>query len=123
MCIYFFLSLLGNRMFTFDDQSVDFYLPQLVSLYVHHSDVAEAIHPYLVYRYDSYIIKSYECIFLSALYIYMCVCEGEREYAITVLKDLFHKNLSSLRDPLHIFFIFKLDSSQIFHLKDGLFII
>lgn len=41
---------LGNRMFTFDDQSVDFYLPQLVSLYVHHSDVAEAIHPYLVYR-------------------------------------------------------------------------
>ncbi|XP_054719481.1 phosphatidylinositol 4-kinase beta-like isoform X2 [Uloborus diversus] len=41
---------LGNRMFTFDHQSVDFYLPQLVSLYVHHSDVAEAIHPYLVYR-------------------------------------------------------------------------
>ncbi|GFR11369.1 phosphatidylinositol 4-kinase beta [Trichonephila clavata] len=41
---------LGNRMFTFDDQSVDFYLPQLVSLYVHHSDIAEAIHPYLVYR-------------------------------------------------------------------------
>ncbi|XP_055941151.1 phosphatidylinositol 4-kinase beta-like [Argiope bruennichi] len=41
---------LGNRMFTFDDQSVDFYLPQLVSLYVHHSDLAEAIHPYLVYR-------------------------------------------------------------------------
>ncbi|GBM85514.1 Phosphatidylinositol 4-kinase beta [Araneus ventricosus] len=39
-----------NRMFTFDDQSVDFYLPQLVSLYVHHSDLAEAIHPYLVYR-------------------------------------------------------------------------
>ncbi|KFM69447.1 Phosphatidylinositol 4-kinase beta, partial [Stegodyphus mimosarum] len=37
-------------MFTFDNQSVDFYLPQLVSLYVHHSDVAEAIHPYLVYR-------------------------------------------------------------------------
>uniref|UniRef100_A0A2L2Y9S4 Phosphatidylinositol 4-kinase beta n=2 Tax=Parasteatoda tepidariorum TaxID=114398 RepID=A0A2L2Y9S4_PARTP len=37
-------------MFTFDDQSVDFYLPQLVSLYVHHSDIAEAIHPYLVYR-------------------------------------------------------------------------
>ncbi|GFY34114.1 phosphatidylinositol 4-kinase beta [Trichonephila clavipes] len=40
----------SNRMFTFDDQSVDFYLPQLVSLYVHHSDIAEAIHPYLVYR-------------------------------------------------------------------------
>ncbi|GIY91094.1 phosphatidylinositol 4-kinase beta [Caerostris darwini] len=40
----------GNRMFTFEDQSVNFYLPQLVSLYVHHSDLAEAIHPYLVYR-------------------------------------------------------------------------
>lgn len=41
---------LGNRMFTFSSDSVDFYLPQLVSLYVHHSDVAEAIHPYLVHR-------------------------------------------------------------------------
>lgn len=72
-------------MFTFDDQSVDFYLPQLVSLYVHHSDVAEAIHPYLVYRYDNYIIKNYKCLFLSLcdLYIYKCT--------IKVFGDLFKK--------------------------------
>lgn len=41
---------IGNRMFSFSDKEVDFYLPQLVSLYVHHADLAEAIHPYLVYR-------------------------------------------------------------------------
>lgn len=44
------LSYIANRMFTFQDKDVDFYLPQLVSLYIHHVDLAEALHPYLVTR-------------------------------------------------------------------------
>ncbi|KAI1289586.1 Phosphatidylinositol 4-kinase beta [Halotydeus destructor] len=44
------LSYIGNRMFTFKHSEVDFYLFQLVTLYVHHCDVAEAIHPYLIAR-------------------------------------------------------------------------
>lgn len=44
------LAYIGNRMFAFDDADVAFYLPQLVCLYVHHADVAEAIKPYLVLR-------------------------------------------------------------------------
>ncbi|OQR74466.1 phosphatidylinositol 4-kinase beta-like [Tropilaelaps mercedesae] len=44
------LAYIGNRMFGFDDVDVAFYLPQLVCLYVHHADVAEAIKPYLVLR-------------------------------------------------------------------------
>lgn len=41
---------LGNRLFSFAEEEVDFYLPQLLNMYIHMHDVAEAIHPYIVYR-------------------------------------------------------------------------
>lgn len=44
------ISYIGNRMFTFDNKEVDFYLPQLVALYINHSDIADAVHPYFVDR-------------------------------------------------------------------------
>lgn len=44
-------SYIANRMFSFEDSHVDFYLPQLVCLYIQMHDVAEVIHPYLVHRY------------------------------------------------------------------------
>lgn len=44
------LAYIGNRMFAFDDADVAFYLPQLVCLYVHNADVADAIKQYLVAR-------------------------------------------------------------------------
>ena len=40
----------GNKLFSFEDHEVDFYLPQLLNMYIHMHDVAEAIHPYLVHR-------------------------------------------------------------------------
>ena len=44
------LSYIGNRMFTFKESDVDFYLFQVVTLYIHHADVADSLHPYLVHR-------------------------------------------------------------------------
>lgn len=44
------LAYIGNRMFSFDDPHVSCYLPQLVCLYVHHSEVADAIKNYLIRR-------------------------------------------------------------------------
>ncbi|KAK7484350.1 hypothetical protein BaRGS_00024355 [Batillaria attramentaria] len=41
---------LGNKMFSFLDCEVDFYLPQLLNMYIHMHDVAEAVHPYLLHR-------------------------------------------------------------------------
>ncbi|GFO28943.1 phosphatidylinositol 4-kinase beta-like [Plakobranchus ocellatus] len=41
---------IGNRMFSFEEYEVDFYLPQLLNMYIHMHDVAEAIHPYLLHR-------------------------------------------------------------------------
>ena len=41
----------GNRMFTFEDRNVNFYLPQLLTMYIYMHDVAEVLHPYLVHRW------------------------------------------------------------------------
>lgn len=43
-------SYIANRMFAFADSRVDFYLPQLVLMYIQMHDVAEVLHPYLVHR-------------------------------------------------------------------------
>ena len=40
----------GNRMFSFEEDANNFYLPQLINMYIHMRDVAEAIHPYIVHR-------------------------------------------------------------------------
>uniref|UniRef100_A0A915JAQ7 Phosphatidylinositol 4-kinase beta n=1 Tax=Romanomermis culicivorax TaxID=13658 RepID=A0A915JAQ7_ROMCU len=44
------LTYLGNRLFSFPDQDVDFYLPQLINLYITIREVAEVLHPYIIYR-------------------------------------------------------------------------
>ncbi|XP_072226636.1 phosphatidylinositol 4-kinase beta-like [Leuresthes tenuis] len=42
---------IGNRLFSFPDSEVDFYLPQLLSMYVHmDTEVGDAIRPYLIHR-------------------------------------------------------------------------
>lgn len=43
-------SYIANKMFSFEDGEVDFYLPQLVCMYIQMHDVAEVIHPYLIHR-------------------------------------------------------------------------
>lgn len=43
-------SYIANKMFSFDDVTVDFYLPQLVCMYIQMQDVAEVLHPYFLYR-------------------------------------------------------------------------
>uniref|UniRef100_A0A8C6UMP9 Phosphatidylinositol 4-kinase beta n=1 Tax=Neogobius melanostomus TaxID=47308 RepID=A0A8C6UMP9_9GOBI len=42
---------IGNRLFSFPDADSDFYLPQLLSMYVHmDTEVGDAIRPYLLHR-------------------------------------------------------------------------
>lgn len=44
------LSYIGNKLFTFDKHEVDFFLPQLVTLYINNPDVCFAIRPYFLSR-------------------------------------------------------------------------
>eukprot|EP00058_Branchiostoma_floridae_P021857 XP_002607347.1 hypothetical protein BRAFLDRAFT_69754 [Branchiostoma floridae] len=42
---------IGNKMFSFIEEDVDFYLPQLLNMYIHMGeDMADALHPYIVAR-------------------------------------------------------------------------
>ncbi len=62
------LSYLGNRLFTLEDQEVEFYLPQLVNMYVQHHEVAEVIHPYIVHRCRQSVDFSLRCAWLLEAY-------------------------------------------------------
>ncbi|XP_061710928.1 phosphatidylinositol 4-kinase beta isoform X2 [Cydia pomonella] len=41
---------LANKLFSFPHEDVDFYLPQLATMYIEMSDVADVLKPYLVFR-------------------------------------------------------------------------
>ncbi|CAG5041483.1 unnamed protein product [Parnassius apollo] len=41
---------LANKLFSFPHEDVDFYLPQLATMYIEMGDVADLLRPYLVYR-------------------------------------------------------------------------
>ncbi|CAB3239442.1 unnamed protein product [Arctia plantaginis] len=41
---------LANKLFSFPYEDVDFYLPQLATMYIEMGDVADVLKPYLVYR-------------------------------------------------------------------------
>ena len=47
------LEYIGNKLFNFSNDEVDFYLPQLINMYIMMHAVAEVIHPYLIARSDS----------------------------------------------------------------------
>ena len=49
------LEYIGNKLFNFSNDEVDFYLPQLINMYIMMHAVAEVIHPYLIARWDSLV--------------------------------------------------------------------
>ncbi|XP_061675347.1 phosphatidylinositol 4-kinase beta-like isoform X2 [Syngnathoides biaculeatus] len=60
---------IGNRLFGFPAGEVDFYLPQLLSMYVHmDGEVGDAIKPYLVHRCGGSIVFSLLCAWLLGAY-------------------------------------------------------
>ncbi|XP_028297952.1 phosphatidylinositol 4-kinase beta isoform X2 [Gouania willdenowi] len=60
---------IGNRLFSFRDEDVDFYLPQLLNMYVHmDQDVGTAIKPYVVHRCRQSISFSLQCAWLLGAY-------------------------------------------------------
>uniref|UniRef100_A0A8C6MIP4 Phosphatidylinositol 4-kinase beta n=1 Tax=Nothobranchius furzeri TaxID=105023 RepID=A0A8C6MIP4_NOTFU len=60
---------IGNRLFSFPDSEVDFYLPQLLNMYVHmDTEVGDAIRPYLINRCKSSITFSLLSAWLLGAY-------------------------------------------------------
>ncbi|XP_077950372.1 phosphatidylinositol 4-kinase beta isoform X2 [Gasterosteus aculeatus] len=60
---------IGNRLFSFAHEEVDFYLPQLLNMYIHmDEDVGDAIKPYVVHRCRQSISFSLRCAWLLGAY-------------------------------------------------------
>ncbi|KAJ4923919.1 hypothetical protein JOQ06_028174 [Pogonophryne albipinna] len=60
---------IGNRLFSFSHDQVDFYLPQLLNMYIHmDEDVGDAIKPYVVHRCRQSIWFSLQCAWLLGAY-------------------------------------------------------
>lgn len=60
---------IGNRLFSFPDAEVDFFLPQLLNMYVHmDAHVGDAIKPYLVYRCRGSVSFALTCAWLLGAY-------------------------------------------------------
>uniref|UniRef100_A0A672FXE6 Phosphatidylinositol 4-kinase beta n=1 Tax=Salarias fasciatus TaxID=181472 RepID=A0A672FXE6_SALFA len=60
---------IGNRLFSFAHDDVDFFLPQLLNMYIHmDEDVGDAIKPYVVHRCRQSISFSLQCAWLLGAY-------------------------------------------------------
>ena len=63
------MGYIGNRLFTYPHSEIDFYLPQLVSMYIMSHEVAEVIHPYIVHRCRNSVDFSLRCAWLLDAYV------------------------------------------------------
>jgi len=62
------LEYIGNRLFSFENSDVDFYLPQMMNMYITMHPVAEVLHPYLVHRCRNCVDFSLKCAWLLEAY-------------------------------------------------------
>lgn len=62
------LGYIGNKLFTYSDAELDFYLPQMVNMYIMYHEVAEVLHPYLIHRCRRSVDFSLQCAWLLEAY-------------------------------------------------------
>lgn len=62
------LEYISNRLFSFEESCVDFYLPQMMNMYITMHPVAEVLHPYLVLRCRNCVDFSLKCAWLLEAY-------------------------------------------------------
>ncbi|XP_012318114.1 phosphatidylinositol 4-kinase beta isoform X5 [Aotus nancymaae] len=90
---------IGNRLFCFRNEDVDFYLPQLLNMYIHmDEDVGDAIKPYIVYRCRQSINFSLQCALLLGAYSSDMHISTQRHSRGTKLRKLI---LSDELKPAH----------------------
>ncbi|XP_072346599.1 LOW QUALITY PROTEIN: phosphatidylinositol 4-kinase beta, partial [Scyliorhinus torazame] len=80
---------IGNRLFSFRHEEVDFYLPQLLNMYIHmDEDVGDAIKPYVVHRCRQSINFSLQCAWLLGAYSSDMHISAQRHSRGTKLRKL-----------------------------------
>ncbi|XP_055322426.1 phosphatidylinositol 4-kinase beta isoform X2 [Sitodiplosis mosellana] len=90
------LSFIGNKIFSFKDQDVDLYIPQLILMYIQMDDLAEALDPYLVYRCRKAADFSLKCSWLLEAYNYSFDSfpsqrSSDKKSHLSLIKELYPK--------------------------------
>lgn len=89
------LSFIGNKIFSFKDQDVDLYIPQLILMYIQMDDLAEALDPYLVYRCRKAADFSLKCSWLLEAYNYsfdsFSQRSSDKKSHLSLIKELYPK--------------------------------
>lgn len=90
------LSFIGNKIFSFKNQDVDLYIPQLILMYIQMDDLAEALDPYLVYRCRKAADFSLKCSWLLEAYNYSFDSfssqrSSDKKSHLSLIKELYPK--------------------------------
>lgn len=89
------LSFIGNKIFSFKDQDVDLYIPQLILMYIQMDDLADALDPYLVYRCRKTADFSLKCSWLLEAYNYsfdsFSQRSSDKKTHLGLIKELYPK--------------------------------
>lgn len=89
------LTFIGNKIFSFKDQDVDLYIPQLILMYIQMDELAEVLDPYLVYRCQKAVDFSLKCAWLLEAFSYnMDIFKqnsGKRTHLL-LMKELYPKH-------------------------------
>lgn len=86
------LSFIGNKIFSFPDQEVDLYIPQLIVMYIQMDELADVLDPYLTIRCRKSVDFSLKCLWLLEAYNYQHVdTMGSRKSQLALMKEIFSK--------------------------------
>ena len=90
---------LVNRLFTFPDNDVDFYIPQLLNMYIYIKDIADLLNPYFRYRCCNSVDFSLRCAWLLESFINDNKKESRKvSYAIKLHKLIVSDRLKPATD-------------------------
>lgn len=90
------LSFIGNKIFSFPDQEVDLYIPQLIVMYIQMDELAEVLDPYLTIRCRKSVDFSLKCLWLLEAHNYQVDSLGSnssssRKTKLALMKEIFKK--------------------------------
>ncbi|BFF99781.1 uncharacterized protein DMAD_07604 [Drosophila madeirensis] len=90
------LSFIGNKIFSFQDQEVDLYIPQLIVMYIQMDELADVLDPYLTIRCRKSVDFSLKCLWLLEAYNYQVDSlgnshSGTRKPKLALMKEIFSK--------------------------------
>lgn len=93
------LTFIGNKLFSFKDNDVDLYIPQLILMYIQMDELAEVLDMYLIYRCRRSADFSLKVMWLMEAFNYNAELMSLEKTHLALLKELYpKKNRRHLRN-------------------------